>query len=88
MYCLECVQVGLAVGCRSGSFRIDEAGDFGLRVYNRQTLTWRILPVDVALKGSSVLVTIGKIAENPPYRIENRFGPFPTLFFRTLECSF
>jgi len=48
--------------------------DFGLRVYNT-VKRHRILPVDISLNSGSLLVTVGKDAQQPPYRIENRSAP-------------
>lgn len=63
----------------SGSFRIDEAGDFGLRVVRPAEKvvesggpTWRILPVNVSLGKSSIFVVFDREKSAPPYRIENR----------------
>ena len=50
--------------------QIREVGDFGVRIFNG--FTHRILPVEISLNGGSFLVTIGKSAQQPPYRIENR----------------
>ena len=52
--------------------QIGNVGDYGLRVYNPATNQHCILPVDVSLNGASFLITVGKEAEQPPYRIENR----------------
>ncbi len=54
--------------------QIDQVDDFGLRVYNT-TKRHRILPVDISLSSGSLLITVGKDAQQPPYRIENRY-PF------------
>lgn len=54
--------------------QIANVGDYGLRVYNPISRQHLILPVEVALNGASFLVTVGKEAEQPPYRIENRQG--------------
>ena len=51
--------------------QINDVDDFGLRVYNT-VKRHRILPVDIALNSGSLLVTVGKDAQQPPYRIENR----------------
>lgn len=64
----------------SGSFRIDEAGDFGLRVLRapnksgekRTGLEWRILPVNISLGESSIFIVFDKEKQAPPYRIENK----------------
>ncbi|KAK3275586.1 hypothetical protein CYMTET_16293 [Cymbomonas tetramitiformis] len=68
----------------SGSFRIDEAGEIGVRVRgqeaaagaeagpSRQRATYLIMPVDVSLSGASVVVTLGPADSPPPYRIENQ----------------
>ena len=50
--------------------QIREVGEFGVRIFNG--FTHRILPVEISLNGGSFLVTIGKSAQQPPYRIENR----------------
>ena len=50
--------------------QIREVGDFGVRIFNGYT--HRILPVEISLNGGSYLVTIGRSAQQPPYRIENR----------------
>ena len=50
--------------------QIREVGDFGVRVFNG--FSHRILPVEISLNGGSFLVTIGRSAQQPPYRIENR----------------
>lgn len=55
-----------------GTVQIANVGDYGLRVYNPSTKQHLILPVEVSLNGASFLVTVGKEAEQPPYRIENR----------------
>ena len=52
--------------------QISDVDDFGLRVYNT-VKRHRILPVDISLSSGSLLVTVGKDAQQPPYRIENRF---------------
>lgn len=52
--------------------QIANVGDYGLRVYNPVSKQHRILPVEVSLNGASFLVTVGKEAEQPPYRIDNR----------------
>ena len=51
--------------------QISDVDDFGLRVYNT-VKRHRILPVDISLSSGSLLVTVGKDAQQPPYRIENR----------------
>ena len=51
--------------------QINDVDDFGLRVYNT-VKRHRILPVDISLNSGSLLVTVGKDAQQPPYRIENR----------------
>lgn len=53
--------------------QIDEVDDFGLRVYNT-VKRHRILPVDISLSSGSLLITVGKDAQQPPYRIENRYS--------------
>ncbi|KAL3144165.1 hypothetical protein ABBQ32_003949 [Trebouxia sp. C0010 RCD-2024] len=58
----------------SGAFEISDVDDFGLRVYNT-VKRHRILPVDISLSSGSLLVTVGKDAHQPPYRIENRSAP-------------
>lgn len=55
--------------------QIDQVDDFGLRVYNT-TKRHRILPVDISLSSGSLLITVGKDAQQPPYRIENRYPCF------------
>lgn len=52
--------------------QIDQVDDFGLRVYNT-VKRHRILPVDISLSSGSLLITVGKDAQQPPYRIENRY---------------
>ena len=52
--------------------QIGIVGDHGLRLFNPATNQHCILPVEVSLNGTSFLVTVGKEAEQPPYRIENR----------------
>ena len=52
--------------------QIGIVGDHGLRIFNPATKQHCILPVDVSLNGASFLITVGKEAEQPPYRIENR----------------
>ncbi|KAK9808775.1 hypothetical protein WJX72_003363 [[Myrmecia] bisecta] len=67
-----CVRPSVGQWNWSGAFQIDGAGDFGLRVYSSSLKKHRIIPVDVSLNGASYLVTVGKEAVHPPYRIENR----------------
>jgi len=57
--------------CITG-MQIDQVDDFGLRVYNT-VKRHRILPVDISLSSGSLLITVGKDAQQPPYRIENRY---------------
>lgn len=59
--------------------QIGNVGDYGLRIFNPATNQHCILPVEVALNGASFLVTVGKEAEQPPYRIENRYRTFAML---------
>ncbi|DBA93880.1 TPA: hypothetical protein ACH3X3_013925 [Trebouxia sp. C0006] len=66
-----CVRPAQGKWIWSGAFEIDQVDDFGLRVYNT-TKRHRILPVDISLSSGSLLITVGKDAQQPPYRIENR----------------
>jgi len=54
--------------------QIGNVGDYGLRVYNPSSRQHCILPVEVSLNGASFLITVGNEAEQPPYRIENRYA--------------
>lgn len=58
--------------------QISDVDDFGLRVYNT-VKRHRILPVDISLSSGSLLVTVGKDAQQPPYRIENRSAVHPPI---------
>ncbi|KAL0042783.1 hypothetical protein WJX79_011021 [Trebouxia sp. C0005] len=66
-----CVRPAQGKWIWSGAFEIDQVDDFGLRVYNT-VKRHRILPVDISLSSGSLLITVGKDAQQPPYRIENR----------------
>ena len=66
------VQIGeIRCNHRKCCLQIHEVDDFGIRVYNT-VKRHRILPVDISLNSGSLLVTVGKDAQQPPYRIENR----------------
>ncbi|CAD7705163.1 unnamed protein product [Ostreobium quekettii] len=56
----------------SGSFRLDEVNDFGLRIRRKSTREFLILPVDISLRGESLVCNISRQQDVPPYRIENR----------------
>lgn len=62
--------------------QISDVDDFGLRVYNT-VKRHRILPVDISLSSGSLLVTVGKDAQQPPYRIENR----SVIYLPTAACN-
>ena len=66
--------------------QISDVDDFGLRVYNT-VKRHRILPVDISLNSGSLLVTVGKDAQQPPYRIENRSALAATHHTQYLHCQ-
>ena len=55
----------------SAGFRIDEAGQYALRVRSRRTGRCMILPLTVSL-GATVCVVFGGASTSAPYVIENR----------------
>ena len=65
----KCASIGqtVCIAC----MQIHEVDDFGLRVYNT-VKRHRILPVDISDNSGSLLITVGRDAQQPPYRIENR----------------
>lgn len=65
----RCASIGqtVCIAC----LQIHEVDDFGLRVYNT-VKRHRILPVDISDNSGSLLITVGRDAQQPPYRIENR----------------
>ena len=65
--------------------QIREVGDFGVRIFNG--FTHRILPVEISLNGGSFLVTIGRSAQQPPYRIENRSALLQVSVLRSISSN-
>ena len=70
-----------------GGCRLPTLESMGCGCTTPSTRQHRILPVEVALNGASFLVTVGKEAEQPPYRIENRWGPGSEVY-RRMRCHF
>ena len=69
-----CAKFAYGVWCYSGGFRLDQVNDFGLRIRNpRRKGFYKILQVDVSLKGDSMICAFcNPDDEYPPYKIDNR----------------
>ena len=56
----------------SGGFRVDEAGELGLRLRQKRGSEREVLHVCVSLVDAAVVVAVSRDPATPPYRLENQ----------------